>query len=160
MHSKKSKIVYCKDGRRKKTYPSTKFDFLGYTFCQRGVWIPKKKQVQIGFNPAVSKAAVKAMRAETRRRNFRNRTDMSLKEIAQIYNPVLRGWLEYYGRYYRSGMKPVLRHFNITLTMWARRKHKKLTHHKTRAQKFIKRIAEREPELFVHWHDKIGSVFA
>lgn len=160
IHSKKSKIVYCKDGLRKKDYPNTKFDFLGYTFCQRRIWSPKRKQLFGGFNPAVSKTAIKAMRAENRRRNFRNRSELSLEDIAQIYNPVLRGWLEYYGQYYRSGMKPVFRHFDITLIMWARKKYKKLTYHKTRACKFIMHLAERESELFVHWRERMLRGFA
>jgi hypothetical protein len=60
-----------------------------------------------------------SMRAEIRKRGFRNRSDMSLNDIARQYNPVLQGWLNYYGRYNRSGMYPMLRHFNKTLISWS-----------------------------------------
>ena len=105
----------------------------------------------VGFNPAVSKTAVNAMRAEIRRTGFRNRTDLSLKEIADRFNPVLRGWLEYYGRFNPSSMHQVLRHFNQTLVRWAMRKYDKFEGHKRRANEFIVQIAQREPTLFEHW---------
>ena len=98
------------------------------------------------------------MRAKTRARGFRNRTDLSLNEIATMYNPVLRGWIEYYGGYCRSELSSVLRHFNKTLVAWAKAKYKKFKGHKARAGIFVQRIAKREPHLFAHW--KIGMVGA
>jgi RNA-directed DNA polymerase len=160
IHPEKSKIVYCKDGSRKEKYENTKFDFLGYTFCRRKSKNTKRNSIFLNFSPAVSAKAQKAMRSKTRQHNFRNRTDLSLNDIAKIYNPVLRGWLEYYGRYYRSGMYPVLRHFNVTLVSWARRKYRKLTRHKSRAAKFMIKISEREPSLFVHWKKGMVGGFA
>lgn len=50
------------------------------------------------------------------RLNFRNRTELSLRDISRLFNPVLRGWVAYYGRFYPSAMYPVFRHFNKTLT--------------------------------------------
>lgn len=156
LHPEKTKIVYCKDENRQGHYPKTEFVFLGYTFCGRLVKKNEGNKFFIGFNPAVSKEALKSMRAETRRRGFRNRTDMSLNEIAEQYNPVLRGWLNYYGRYNRSSMYPMLGHFNRTLVAWAMRKFKKLRGHKTRAATFVERISKRQPNLFFHW--SIGMV--
>ena len=57
MHPDKTKIIYCKDGRRKGDYPDWSFDFLGYTFRTRCV---KQKQNFCGFTPAVSNAALKS----------------------------------------------------------------------------------------------------
>jgi hypothetical protein len=102
----------------------------------------------ISFSPAVSKQSLKAMRAKTRQSNIRNRTDMSLEEIAKWYNPILSGWINYYGCYHRSGLNPMLRHFNLTLMAWAMRKYQKMSRNKTRAAKFIKGILERQPSLF------------
>jgi RNA-directed DNA polymerase len=110
----------------------------------------------VSFSPAVSKGALKSMRAKTRQSNWRNRTDMSLNEIAQQYNPVLQGWINYYGCYNRSSLYPMLGHFNRTLVAWAMRKYKKLRGHKTRASRFVKGISERQPNLFAHW--RIGMV--
>ncbi len=160
MHPTKTKIVYCKDGSRKGKYPNTKFDFLGYTFCRRPAKNRKRNTMFSNFSPAVSKSALNAMRAETRRRDIRNRTDLSLAEISQVYNPVLRGWLQYYGRYYPSALYPMLRHFNLSLVAWAMRKYKRLKGHKTRAAIFLERIVEREPQLFAHWKRGMVGAFA
>lgn len=155
-HPTKTKIVYCKDENRKGKYPQTDFDFLGYTFRQRRVKNSKQNKMFVSFTPAVSKTAQKSMRAKTRTRGFRNRTDLSLNEIASMYNPVLRGWIEYYGRYCRSELCSVLRHFNKTLVAWAKAKYKKFQGHKIRAAIFMQDIAKREPQLFIHW--KLGMV--
>jgi RNA-directed DNA polymerase len=114
----------------------------------------KNNQMFISFTPAVSKTALKSMRAKTRKRNFRNRTELSLKDIANFHNPVLRGWIEYYGRYSRSSLYPVFRHFNKTLIAWAMRKFKRFKDRKRQASTFIEEIYKKEPSLFAHW--KIG----
>ncbi len=108
----------------------------------------------------MSKNAVKAMRTKTRKSNFRNQSNLTLQDIALIYNPVLRGWLQYYGKFYPSALYPVLRHFNKTLVAWARRKYKKLARHKTRAAKFIEGISKTQPNLFPHWKRGMIGAFA
>ncbi len=160
MHPDKTKIVYCKDGSRKGKYPNTKFDFLGYTFRPRVVKNRKSNRIFVSFTPAVSKAAVKEMQEKTRKLNYRNRTELSLEDISRLHNPVLRGWMEYYGRYAPSAMYPVLRHFNKTLVAWAMRKYKRLKGHKRRAGLFVEAIAKRQPGLFVHWRRGMTGGFA
>jgi RNA-directed DNA polymerase len=160
LHPKKTKIVYCKDGSRKGAYSEMEFTFLGYTFRRRLVKSSKLNRRFVGFTPAVSGCAQKAMRAKTRQAGFRNRTELELDDIARMYNPVLRGWIEYYGHYQRSAMYPVLRHFNKTLVAWAMRKYKKLKGHKTRAAIFLQDIARRQPGLFVHWKKGMLGGFA
>jgi RNA-directed DNA polymerase len=160
MHPEKTKIVYCKDGSRKGQYPNTKFDFLGYTFRARVVKNSKRNTLFVNFTPAVSPKALTVMRQTTRSWNFRNRSDLALHEIARMYNPVLRGWLSYYGQYSRSAMYPVLRHFNMTLVAWAMRKFKRLKGHKTRAAIFLEGIAKKQPRLFAHWQRGMVGAFA
>ena len=160
LHPDKTQIVYCKDGSRKGRYPKTQFDFLGYTFRPRVVKNRKRNSVFVNFTPAVSSAALQAMRQTTRRRNFRTRTDLSWEDIAHYHHPVLRGWLAYYGRYYPSAMYPVLRHFNQTWIAWAMRKDRRLKGHKMRASRFIERIAQRQPHLCVHWQRGMVGAFA
>lgn len=159
LHPMKTKIVYCKDNKRRKNYPNTSFDFLGYGFCERSVRNSKTNEVFRSFNPAVSKASMKSMRAKTRKHRFYRRTDINLNDIAKEFNPILRGWIEYYGRYNRSALYPVLRHFNKTLGAWARRKFKKLRS-KTRATTLLENIAKREPQLFAHWRVGMRGAFA
>lgn len=160
MHPDKTRIVYCKDSKRKGQYPNTKFDFLGYTFRPRVAMNRKCNRLFVGFTPAVSAKALKTMRQATRKWNLRNRTDLDLTEIARMFNPVLRGWLQYYGRFHLSAMNPVLRHFNQTLIAWAMKKFKRLKGHKTRAGLFIEAIAKRQPHLFAHWKPGMVGMFA
>lgn len=160
MHPDKTKIVYCKDGQRKGKYPNTQFDFLGYTFRPRLVKNRKRNSMFVNFTPAVSRSALKTMRQTTRALNYRNRTNLGLAEIARLHNPILRGWLAYYGKFYPSAMYPVLRHFNRTLVAWAMKKFRRLKGHKLRASHFLKDIAEKCPYLFVHWQRGMVGDFA
>ena len=124
-------LVSARDGSRKGRYPNTQFEFLGYTFRPRVVKNRKRHSVFVSFTPAVSSAAQKAMRQTTRRRNFRNRSDLSLEDIAQYYNPVLRGWLRITGGMLRRRCIRCCRHFNQTLIAWAMRKYRRLKGHKS-----------------------------
>lgn len=131
-----------------------------YTFRPRVVKNTKRNSLFVSFTPAVSTAALKAMRQRTRRLNYRNRTDLSLPDIARLHNPILRGWLEYYGRFCPSALYPVLRHFNKTLVAWAMRKYKRFKGHKTRASLFLEDISRQRPQLFVHWQRGMVGAFA
>lgn len=114
LHPEKTKIIYCKDEKRRNTYPNTSFDFLGYCFRQRSSMNKKNGKLFMNFTPGVSQVAMKTMRSETRNIGLRNRSDLSLEDIAKRYNPVLRGWIEYYGRYNRWALYRVFRHFNLS----------------------------------------------
>jgi RNA-directed DNA polymerase len=160
MHPDKTQIVYCKDGSRKGKYPNTKFDFLGYTFRPRVVKNRKRNSLFVSFTPAVSVKALKVMRQTTRRLNYRNRTELSLRDISRLHNPVVRGWVAYYGRFYPSALYPVFRHINKTLVAWAMRKYRRLKGHKTRASRFLEEVAVKQPYLFVHWQRGMVGAFA
>lgn len=149
LHPEKTKIVYCKDHKRTGEYQNTTFTFLGYDF--KGRQVMGKYSLFIGFTPSVSKRAKKEMNATIRKLSVRTRTDLEIGEIAKWINPIMNGWINYYGKYNKSGIYSVYRCFNSTLTRWARRKYKKLKGHKTLANKFIKRIADSQPHLFAHW---------
>jgi len=99
MHPTKTKIVYCKDGKRRLPYPTVKFDFLGYCFRPRLVSRRRDNKLFCGFNPAVSVSALKAMRSAIRDLNLRRKTQLSLQDLARQLNPLLRGWIDYYGRF-------------------------------------------------------------
>jgi RNA-directed DNA polymerase len=160
MHPTKTKIVYCKDGRRKGKYPNRSFDFLGYCFRPRLVKNSRRGTLFWSFTPAVSRAALTAMRQKIRETNFRNRTQIALGDIARGLNPLLRGWVEYYGRYNPSALYPVFRQVNRTLVAWAMRKYKHLAGHRTRASLFLESIAEKNPRLFAHWQKGTVGGFA
>src|SRR6266404_5733058 len=160
MHPTKTKIVYCKDTKRKGVYPNVKFDFLGYCFRPRLVKRFRDKTLFCGFNPAVSPSAMKAMRSAIRELKLRHQTQLSLEDIARRLNPLLRGWIEYYGRYAPSALYPLLRHVNQMLVAWVMRKFKRFTDHKIQASQFLQRLAAERPDLFVHWRLGMIGTFA
>jgi RNA-directed DNA polymerase len=125
LHQQKTRIVYCKDDRRRKDYPEQKFDFLGHTFRPRGAKDPEGKYF-VGFNPAVSNEAAKSMRETMREWRLHRQTDKSLDELAHMINPVVRGWMNYYGNFYKSALYPTFQRLNKILVRWATRKYKRL----------------------------------
>lgn len=151
LHPQKTRIVYCKDDDRRGSYPNESFDFLGYTFRPRR---SKNRwgKFFINFSPAVSNKAAKKMRSTMRRWRLHLRSDKSIEDLARMWNPILRGWIQYYGLFYRSALNSVFRHLNRTLARWAGRKFKKLRRHRERAEHWLGRVARREPHLFAHWH--------
>jgi len=150
IHPKKTKIVYCKDDDRREKHPNMKFDFLGYTFRPRRAKNRWGKYF-VSFLPAVSNEAAKAMRKKIRSWNLHLRSDKSIEDLANIFNPILRGWINYYGCYYKSRLHSVFRHFDVILSRWASRKYKRLRRHRRRATYWLGRIARKEPHLFAHW---------
>ncbi len=103
------------------------------------------------FTPAVSNTAKTAMRQEIHNWRMHLKPDKTLEDLSHMFNPVIRGWINYYGRFYKSELYPVLMHLNRALVRWARRKYKKFAIHQRRATNWLGRIARREPDLFSHW---------
>src|SRR6185312_860121 len=106
LHPAKTKIVYCKDDRRRGSYEHTSFTFLGYTFRPRGARRADGKMFT-GFQPAVSPEAMKKMGQQVRQWRIHTRTMHDLGELAALVNPVVAGWMNYYGRFYRSQLYPL-----------------------------------------------------
>ena len=150
LHPDKTRIVYCKDDDRRGEYPETKFDFLGYTFRPRR---SKNKYGKyfVNFTPAVSNKAKKAMRQTIHDWRMHLKPGKTLEDLSRMFNPVIRGWVNYYGRFYKSEMYSVLRHMDRALVRWVQRKHKKFATHKRRAEHWLGKIARRDRKLFVHW---------
>ena len=157
LHPQKTKIVYCKDADRRRSYSHEQFDFLGYTFRPR-LSKNRKGKCFVNFSPAVSNKATKSIRKTMREWRLHLRSDKSLEDLAGMFNPVLRGWINYFKHYYKSAMYPTFQHFNRILAKWAMRKYKRLRKHKRRAQHWIARIAEKQPKLFAHWQLLQGTV--
>ena len=124
LHPEKTRIVYCKDDTRKDEYPNTSFDFLGYTFRVRSCK-NKNGRIFYNFTPAVSEQAKKAMKQKTRRMRLQTKSYLSIKELSEKINPVIRGWINYYGHFRRFEMYTVLSRVNKALVQWVRNKYKK-----------------------------------
>jgi RNA-directed DNA polymerase len=150
LHPEKTKIVYCKDEDRTGNYSNEKFDFLGYTFRARKSKNRRGKYF-INFSPAVSDEAAKEMRNRIRSWRIHLRSDKAIDDLSRMFNPILRGWIVYYGQYYKSQLYPTFRVLDRILVRWARRKYKRLENHQRRATYWLGKIAERQPKLFAHW---------
>jgi RNA-directed DNA polymerase len=149
LHPDKTKIVYCKDGKRRGSYEHTSFTFLGFTFRQRRVRDKNGKQFS-SINPAISKDALNRLGAEVRSWRLHLRTGHTFAELARAVNPIVRGWMQYYGAFYRSAMYQLLSRINAYLVRWIRKKYKRLQARK-KALACWRGITERYPRMFVHW---------
>ena len=149
LHPEKTKIVYCKDGKRRADYEHVSFTFLGYTFAPRQV-VGRNGKRFVGFLPAVSATALAKMSAEVRRWRLHLKTSHDLAGLAAWINPIVAGWMNYYGRFYRSQLYPLLQRINTYLMRWAAQKYKRLRGYR-RFKVWWLRIVESEPELFTHW---------
>ena len=155
LHPEKTRIVYCKDTKRQGEFPCVEFTFLGYTFRPRKA-VNKYGRVYVNFAPAVSRDALKSMRQTIRGWHLQLKCDKSLADLSAMFDPILRGWHQYYGRFYKSAMSAVWRHLNGYLQRWLMRKHLDLAQRKIRASRALGRLAREFPNAFVHW--KLGCI--
>jgi RNA-directed DNA polymerase len=148
----KTRIAYCKDSQRSGSHEHESFDFLGYTFRPRQAVSRKTGRSFVSFLPAISDNAAKSKRQQIRSWRLHRRTDLDLGDIAAFINPIVRGWINYYGRFYRSELTDsVLRQIDEYLIRWAMWKYKRMRRSRRRAAAFLGRIARSNPGLFAHW---------
>jgi RNA-directed DNA polymerase len=150
MHPEKSKVVYCKDSNRRQAYPQEQFTFLGFTFKPR-VAVSKQGLKFTGFLPAVSREAMVRMLRTIKSWHLQRQSATTIEELSTRYNPILRGWWNYYGSFYRSAMDRVFLQVDRKLAYWGRRKYRRLAGHLRGSVAWLGRIARRNPQLFVHW---------
>ena len=155
LHPEKTKIIYCKDINRQETFTNIQFTFLGYTFRPRKA-VDKYGRVYVNFSPAVSRDALRSMRQTIRGWHLQLKSDKELNDLAAMFNPVLRGWQNYYGMFHGSAMSAIWRHMNAYLTRWLMRKYKHLARHKRRARQELGKLAQAYPNAFIHW--KLGYI--
>jgi RNA-directed DNA polymerase len=151
LHPDKTRIVYCKDGKRRRAdCADTSFTFLGYTFRARNAPTRDGTSMFTGFLPAVSKDALKRMSEEVRSWRIHLRTATELDELASWINPIVRGWMTYYGKFYRTALNALLKRINTYLMRWAQRKYKRLRPFR-KARTWWHGLTERQPRMFAHW---------
>jgi RNA-directed DNA polymerase len=149
LHPDKTRIVYCKDDDRRGSFEHTSFTFLGYTFAPRAA-IGRGGKPRVSFLPAVSNDALARMSGQVRRWRLHLWTTRNLDQLADWINPVVRGWMNYYGRFHRSKLFGLLRRINTYLMRWAAQKYKRLRIYKRR-HAWWSGILDRDPGLFAHW---------
>jgi RNA-directed DNA polymerase len=150
LHPDKTKIVYCKDSNRRAEFAGTSFTFLGYTFRPREAKSGKTGTVFTSFQPAISPVALKDKSQQVRRWRIHRKTTANLEDLAEWINPIVRGWMNYYGEFNRFEMYSLLRRINTYLMRWVRKKFKRLRTYK-RFKVWWQGLVAREPDMFVHW---------
>lgn len=150
LHPDKTKIVYCGNRGRRATYEHTAFTFLGYTFRRRGARNERDQVTFTAFTPAISKDALKKISGTVRRWRLGRRTSLTLADIARWMNPIVRGWMQYYGRFNRSALYPLLQRINAYLVRFLRNKFKRVRSFK-KAHAGWQRIISQYPRAFAHW---------
>lgn len=154
LHPEKTKVVYCQDSNRSGKHPDVHFDFLGYRFQPRRAR-SRRGKFFISFLPAVSPPAANRIRVTIREwRIPRWWSNRRLEDLAVLLDPYIRGWINYYGRFYRSELLRVLQYVNEVLVRWARSKYRRFRRKQRRARHWLGRIARRDPEVLALW--KLG----
>lgn len=151
MHAEKTRVVYCKDSNRKGDDDHIQFDFLGYTFKPRQAQNGRKDGSFTNFLPAVSAKAIKSMREKMREWKTLKIAWCQVEDVAREINPVVRSWINYYGKFYQTKLKSFMREINLKIAKWARSKYKKVRSSELKGIVWLKRLSGRCPNLFTHW---------
>ena len=149
LHPDKTRIVYCKDGRRRGDHEHTSFTFLGFTFRPRGARAKDGRRF-LSFLPAISRDALTKISREVRSWRLHRHTRLSFSELARWVNPIVRGWMQYYGVFYCSALYPLLTRINAYLMRWVCKKYRRFKGRRD-VQQAWQRVAEAYPRFFAHW---------
>lgn len=151
LHPKKTKIVYCRDYRRQEKYAEVKFDFLGYSFQPRSTKSRTTSGMFLGFDCAISISSRKRIADKLGELRVEKMSFKSIVGIAHRLNPMIRGWINYYGKFRISMLYKVFRLLNKRLVRWARKRYKRYKTSLKRGFQWLKRVQEQYPTLFYHW---------
>jgi RNA-directed DNA polymerase len=151
LHPDTTRIVYCKDSRRRQGYDRVSFTFCGYTFRPRRAYDTKRQESYTRFLPAVAPEKLTEVSRKVASWRLHRRTTWTLDDLAEEVNPVLRGWLTYFTTFYPSAVIPLARRTDLHLMRWARRKYKRMERSNQRAHAWLKGVRHRAPALFAHW---------
>ena len=154
LHPEKTRIVYAgkkNDFDDRKHKLSRKFTFLGYDFK------PREWKGKLVFTPAVSKSALKMMNLKLKVLKLGSKTQEDIEHVVKLLNPIVRGWITYYGKTRRSALYKLADYVDKRIVKWIMKKHKIRQHGK--AWKFLKEMKRTTPKLFYHWYS-INSSFS
>jgi RNA-directed DNA polymerase len=151
LHPDKTRVVYCKDGRRRQDYSQVTFTFCGYLFRPRKAYHKASGQPYTGFLPAMAPGKLTDVSRKVAALRLHRRTTGNLEDLAEEVNPIIRGWLNYFTEFYPSAVKPIGRRMDRHLMRWARRKYKRLERSDKRARAWLRGVRKRAPNLFAHW---------
>jgi RNA-directed DNA polymerase len=155
-HPEKTRIVYCRDSNRDEEHDQVKFDFLGYGYQPRKALNRRDGRYFVSFVPAINRKAMKSIAATVRGWGIHAMSDKGLNDLSRMFNKHIRGWINYYGRYYPSALQQAFACLNRRLVRWAQKKYKRYRQHQREATQWLRRLARERPTLFAHW--EVGAV--
>lgn len=151
LHPQKTKIVYCRDYRRKGKHRTVKFDFLGYSFQPRSAYSQKLRKMFIGYDCAISINSRKRIADKLEVLNVNKLNFKTIGGVAQYLNPMIRGWVRYYGKFKMYELTKVFRLLSKRLVWWARRRYKRYKTSIRKGYQWLSTVRKQYPTLFYHW---------
>ncbi len=154
LNEAKTKIVYCKDYRRRQNHEHVQFGFLGFSFQPRSAQSKFGNGHFTAFVPEISKENQKKIRENIRETvNWRN-TSQRVEQIAAILNSKLRGWLNYFEMYGKRQLDKTMLYLQTKLLKWLKRKHKQGA---MKCSRQLQTLQQQKPTLFYHWERRYCS---
>ena len=151
LHPEKTKQVYCRDYRRQDTYETVKFDFLGYSFQPRSTKSKQTGKLFLGFDCAISISSKKRIADKLEDLKIDRLNFKSIVGVALYLEPFIRGWINYYGKYRITELKPVFLLLRQRLVWWARKRYKRYKTNMVKAYRWLDRVQKQFPNLFYQW---------
>ena len=150
LHPEKTKVVYCKNYRRTEDHDQNSFTFLSYTFRPRTARDKfDRNKLIVLFNGAISNAAKTSIRQAIRKVLNPQWTNGTLEAFAKVLNPKIRGWINYYGKFFKRRMIRIFDYLDGLIHRWIANKYKITSKAETLGK--FKRIKEETPVMFYHW---------
>jgi len=150
LHPEKTKIVFCKDDNRAGRFTLQNFDFLGFCFRPR-LSRNRRGKFFVNFSPGIANKSKKKIFAEVRKWGLHKRSDLSIEALASKMNPAVRGWIQYFGAFFKSELLFLIHYLDSVIFRWLTRKYKKLGGTVKRAKHWMQKVKLLHPKLFVHW---------
>jgi group II intron reverse transcriptase/maturase len=150
LNEKKTKIVYCKKDNRKDKFKTVQFDFLGFSFQPRPT-SNHGAEMFLGYDCAISRKSENKISEIFRKSEFHLWTECDISHIAKVFNPKIRGWINYYGKFRIHKLMRIFRIFHWRLIKWAVKKYKRFGRSMHKGGRWLRDLAHRYPGLFVHW---------
>jgi hypothetical protein len=111
----------------------------------------KLNKFYLGYNCGISRNSELSISKEIKETKFHQWTGSTIIEIAETFNPKLRGWLNYYGKFQPFKLNRIFGVFNWRLIKWAVKKYKRFNGSMRKAGNWIRATAKSYPNIFVHW---------
>lgn len=151
LNEQKTRIVYCKNAKRKSRFATVRFDFLGFSFQPRPTFNRRDNEMFLGYDCAISQKSENKITEIIRKTEFHKWTQSDIYRISEYFNPKITGWINYFGKFGKRELQHVFHFFNQRLIKWAKHRYKRFHASRRQAWDWLMKLARNQPDLFVHW---------